>query len=90
MFFFGFCVVNVVAFFVNSYEPINVQPARGEGGGVGGGGRAWGGDLTFFKNLQPNSLPTDKSFQSDATKFPNPGLHIALSNIPRLDPRKAQ
>ena len=37
MFFFGFCVVNVVAFFVNSYEPINVQPARGEGGGVGGG-----------------------------------------------------
>ena len=38
MFFFGFCVVNVVAFFVNSYEPINVQPARGEGGGEAGHG----------------------------------------------------
>ena len=62
--------------------PINVQPV--------GEGRAWGGDLTSFKNLQSNSLPTGKSFQSNATKFPHPGLHIALSNIPRLDPRKAQ
>ena len=33
--------------------------------------RAWGGDLTFFKNWQSNSLPTGKSFQSNATKFPN-------------------
>ena len=33
------------------------------GGGVG---RAWGGDLTFFKNLQSNSLPTGRSFQSNA------------------------
>ena len=67
--------------------PVNVKPA--EMGGEGGG-RAWGGDLTFFKNLQSNSLPTGKSFQSNATKFPHPGLHIALSNIPRLDPRKTQ
>ena len=67
------------------YAPINVKPA-----GAGGGGRAWGGDLTFFKNLQLNSLPTGTSFQSNATKFPHFGLHIALSNIPRLDPRKAQ
>ena len=62
--------------------PINVQPV--------GEGRAWGGDLTSFKNLQSNSLPTGKSFQSNATKFPHPGLHIALSNIPRLDLRKVQ
>jgi len=51
------------------YAPINVMPA-------GGGGRARGGDLTFFKNLQSNSLPTGKSFQSNATKFPHPRLHV--------------
>ena len=69
-------------------RPINVKPAE-EGGG-GRVGRAWGGDLTFFKNFKSNSPPTGKSFHSNATKFPHPGLHIALSNIPRLDPRKAQ
>ena len=52
----------------------------------GGGGRAWGGDLTFFKNLQSNSLPTGKSFQSNATKFPHPGLHIAVN--PKAEPKK--
>ena len=36
MFFFCFCVVSVVAFFVNSYAPINVKPAQGEGEGEGG------------------------------------------------------
>ena len=51
-----------------------------------GGGRAWGGDLTFFKNLQSNSLPTGKSFQSNATKFPHPGLHIAVN--PKAEPKK--
>ena len=35
--------------------------------------------MTFFKNLQSNSLPTGKSFQSNATKFPHPGLHIAVN-----------
>ena len=59
---------------------------RGLGGG-GGGGRAWGGDLTFFKNLQSNSLPTGKSFQSNATKFPHPGLHIAVI-YPKAGPKK--
>ena len=59
--------------------PINVKPA-------GEGGRAWGGDLTFFKNLSSNSLPTDKSFQSIATKFPHPGLHIAV--YPKAGPKK--
>ena len=49
------------------------------GGEWGGGGRAWGGDLTFFKNLQPNSLPTGKSFQSNATKFPHLKLNIAVN-----------
>ena len=47
-------------------------------GGGRGVGRAWGGDLTFFKNLQSNSLSTGKSFQSNATKFPDLGLHIAV------------
>ena len=58
---------------VLSNAPINVKPAAGQGRG-----RVWGGDLTFFKNLQSNSLPTDKSFQSNATKFPHPGLHVAV------------
>ena len=47
--------------------------------GGGGGGRAWGGDVTFLKNLQSNSLPTGKSFQSNAIKFPHPRLHIAVN-----------
>ena len=47
----------------------------------------WGGDLTFFKNLQCNSLPTNKSFQSNATKFPHPGLHIAVK-YPKAGPEK--
>ena len=55
-------------------------------GGAGGGGRTWGGDLTFFKNLQSNSLPTGKSFQSNATKFPYPRLHIAVN--PKAEPKK--
>ena len=38
-----------------------------------------GWDLTFFKNLQPNSLPTGKSFQSNATKFPQLKLHITVN-----------
>ena len=50
------------------------------------GGRAWGGDLTFFKNLPSNSLPTGKSFQSNATKFPHPRLHIAVN--PKAEPKK--
>ena len=60
--------------------PINVM-RRG-----GAGGRAWGGDLTFFKNLQYNSLPTGKSFQSNATKFPHLRLHIAVN--PKAEPKK--
>ena len=54
--------------------------------GGGGGGKAWGRDLTFFKNLQSNSLPTGKSFQSNATKFPHPRLHIAVN--PKAEPKK--
>ena len=60
-----------------SYAPINVKPA--------GGGRVWGEDLTFFKNLPSNSLPTGKSFQSNATKFPHPGLAI---KYPKAEPKK--
>ena len=42
--------------------------------------------MTFFKNLPSNSLPTGKSFQSIATKFPHPGLHIAVH--PKAGPKK--
>ena len=53
----------------------------GEGGRQGIG---WGfGDLTIFKNLLSNSLP---SFQSIATKFPHPGMHIAV--YPKAGPKK--
>ena len=48
--------------------------------------RAWGGDLTFFKNLQSNSLLTGKSFQSNAIKSPHPRLHIAVN--PKAEPKK--
>ena len=51
-----------------------------------GGGRAWGWDQTFLENLPSNSLPTGKSFQSIATKFPHPGLHIAVH--PKAGPKK--
>ena len=73
-----FCFRNVLET-VSTKAPINVKPAAG-------GGRAWGGDLTFFKNLPSNSLPTGKSFQSIATKFPHPGLHIAVH--PKAGPKK--
>ena len=56
-------------------------------GGGRGGGRAWGRDLTFFKNLPSNSLPADKSFQSNATKFPHSGSHIA-TKYPKAEPKK--
>ena len=68
----------LLAFISDDYAPINLKPA--------GGGRPWGGDFTFFKNLQSNSLPTGKSFQSNATKFPHPRLHIAVN--PKAEPKK--
>ena len=63
---------------VKSNAAVNVKLAWGR--------RAWGGDLTFFKNLLSNSLPTGKSIQSIATKFPHPGLHIAVN--PKAEPKK--
>ena len=36
--------------------------------------------------MQTNSLPTGKSFQSNATKFPHPRLHIAVN--PKAEPKK--
>ena len=54
---------------------------------AGGGGAGHGvGFLTFFKNLQSNSLSMGKSFQSNATKFPHPRLHIA-ANL-KAEPKK--
>ena len=69
------------------YSPLCTYQCKaglGEGGWVG---RAWGGDWTFFKNLQSNSLTTGKSFQSNATKFHHPGLHIAVT-YPKAGPKK--
>ena len=43
--------------------------------------------MTFFKNLPSNSLPTGKSFQSNATKFPHPRLHIAIK-YSKAEPEK--
>ena len=54
--------------------------------GGGGGRQGMGWDLTFFKNLSSNSLCTGKSFQSIATKFRHPGLHIAVH--PKAGPKK--
>ena len=71
-------VIDVIENF--DYAPITVKPG-------GGGGSAWGGDVTFFKNLQLNSLPTGKSFQSIATKSAHPGLHIAVK-YPKAEPKK--
>ena len=64
--------------FVLSYASINVRPA--------GVGWVWGGDLTVFKTLPSDSLPTGKLFQSIATKFPHPGLHFAVH--PKAGPKK--
>ena len=63
--------------------------SRWGGGGQGGrgGGRVLGGDLTFFKNFAFEFLPTGKSFQSIATKFPHLGLHIAVK-YPKAEPKK--
>ena len=46
--------------------------------------------MTFFKNFQSNCLPTGKSFQSNASKFPHPGLHIAVNPKaePKAEPKK--
>ena len=48
-----------------------------------------GCDLTFFKNFAVKFLPTGKSFQSIATKFPHPGLHIAVK-YPKAEPKKGK
>ena len=50
-------------------------------------GMAWGWDLKFFKNLPSNSLPTEKSFLSNATKFLHPGLYIAIK-YPKEESKK--
>ena len=59
---------------------------RGQGGrewvlGGGQGGRAWCGDLTFVQNLSSNSLPTGKSFHSNAQKFPELISFIRVATV---------
>ena len=56
--------------------PSNVNKLAVRAGGGGGDARC--GDFTFLKNLPLNSLLTGKSFQSNVTKFPHPGLHLAV------------
>ena len=65
--------------------PINVMPAGGGGGGRQG--IEWG-FFTFFKKFQSNSLPTGKAFQSNATTFPHPRLHIAVN--PKAGPKRGR
>ena len=55
------------------------------GRGRGRQGMGWGFDI--FQFLPSNSLPTGKSFQSNSTKFPLPGLHIAIK-YPKAEPKK--
>ena len=43
--------------------------------------------MTYSKTLLSNSLPTGKSFLSNATTFPHPGLHIAIK-YPKTEPQK--
>ena len=45
----------------------------------------WGFDN--FQNLPSNSLPTGKSFQSNAAKSLHPGQHIA-TKYPKAEPKK--
>ena len=61
------------------WNTLNLCTYQCKAGGVGG--RAWGGDLPS------NSLPTGKSFQSNATKFPHPGRQIAIK-YPKAEPKK--
>ena len=82
----SFCLILPITRPQSLWSLSTYQCKAGGGGGGGGRGRAWGDDLTFFKNLQSNSLPTGKSFQSIATKFPHPGLHIAVH--PKAGPKK--
>ena len=56
------------------YAPINAKPAGGGRQGMG-----WGFDI--FQKLQSNSLPTGKSLQTNATKFPLAGQHIAVKYL---------
>ena len=44
--------------------------------------------MTFFKKIQSNSLPTGKAFESNATKFPHPRLHIAVN--PKAGPKRGR
>ena len=64
--------------------PINVMPA----GGGGGGRQSIGWGFDFFKKFQLNSLPMGKAFQSNATKFPHPRLHIAVN--PKAGPKRGR
>ena len=46
----------------------------------------WRFDIFQEFALPSNSVPTGKSFQSIATKFPQPGMHIAVH--PKAGPKK--
>ena len=57
---------------------------------MGGGeaGHGGGGGICHFRIICRQIPSLRKSFQSnDATKFPHPGLHIAIKN-PKAEPKK--
>ena len=64
------------------YAPINVMPVGG------GGGRAWGGDLTFSKIRNQIPFPWANHSIQMRPNFPTPGC--TLLSIPGQNPRKAQ
>ena len=61
---------------------------------MAGGGRAWGGDLTFFKNLPSNSLPQANNSSQMQPNFPGnlsgESPHFVSLNIPFLVKGKGQ
>ena len=61
---------------------------------MAGGGRAWGGDLTFFKNLPSNSLPQANNSSQMQPNLPGnlsgESPHFVSLNIPFLVKGKGQ
>ena len=78
----AYCTFSIYLAKPLSNAPINVMPAGGWGGV--GGGIGWGFD--FFRKFAIKFPAPFPSFQSNATKFPHPRLHIAVN--PKAEPKK--
>ena len=66
---------------MKNYAPINVTLVGG------GGGQDMGWGFGIFQNFAVKFPAHGKSFQSNATEFPHPGLHIAVK-YPKAGPKK--